>query len=481
MTPTRKAAIAFAVAFLLLATACGRSANSSTSAAPSGSDLLNLPTTTTAGTQPVDKIVWGLYRETDSLDPIFAFDYPENTVLSLLCETLLKQAPDGSIGDGIASLETPNDTTLVFTLKDGVTFWDGNPVTPDDVVYSLDRAMDPKLGGFYTASFSRVKSIEATGSNQVTITLKQPDVWLQGELASTPGWIIEKAFAEDLVAKGGTYGSPEGGAMCSGSYKLGDWNPGDKLEVVRNDTYWDSSVHPLVQEIDFKGTPDEAGPHVGPAHRRRERLLRVLDLDARPAEVELGGHRDGRAGVELRRVHRVQFRRRPRRRPRAPGTVARTRPAGHHRPDLQGRGHPAAVPVRTGHVGLQPRRVPAGVGRPARADPGHREGEGPHPGRRRRGRDDHDRDVQRAEQPRGRVRRVPGRRSGHRAEGEAEVGLRGQLHQLLHRPGGSGRHRRILHRQLRRLTRTRRRCCRRWCCPTARRTTRATPTPRSPI
>ena len=58
------------------------------------------------------------------------------------------------------------------------------------------RTTDPKLGGFYGATFTRVKSIEATGPNEVTITLKEPDYWLPGELASTPGWIVEKAFAE---------------------------------------------------------------------------------------------------------------------------------------------------------------------------------------------------------------------------------------------------------------------------------------------
>ena len=57
----------------------------------------------------------------------------------------------------------PDDKTLVFTIKTNAKFWDGNPVTPDDVVFSLERQMDPKLGGFYGASFSRVQSIAATG------------------------------------------------------------------------------------------------------------------------------------------------------------------------------------------------------------------------------------------------------------------------------------------------------------------------------
>jgi peptide/nickel transport system substrate-binding protein len=250
--------VAFSLA--MVASACGRSVdnngNGTPSAAGSGGEVPSLAITTPAGTKPVDKITWAVYRETNSLDPIYAFDYPENTVISLLCESLLRQGPDGSIGDGLASLDDSDPTKLVFTLKPGVAFWDGKPVTPDDVVYSLERNTDANLGGFYPAVFSRVESIQATGKDQVTVNLKEPDEWLVGELASMPGIVLEKAYVEK---QGSDYGTPNGGAMCTGPYKLQSWKPGDVMVTVRNDGYWNSSVHPLVGEIDFKGSPDEAG------------------------------------------------------------------------------------------------------------------------------------------------------------------------------------------------------------------------------
>jgi peptide/nickel transport system substrate-binding protein len=245
---------ALLAALALVSVACGRSADTK-SPTPSSDDSA-LPITTTPGTESVSSITWGVYRETNSLDPIFAFDYPENTVLSVLCEQLLHQNPDGSITSGLADLTYPDDTTMVFTLKDGITFWDGKPLTPEDVVYSLERQTNPKLGGFYGATFDRVKSIEVTGSNQVTINLKEPDFWLPGELASTPGWIVEKSYVEE---KGADFGTPAGGTMCTGSYKLKSWKPGEGITVVRNDTYWNPDVKPLVDQILFKGTPDEAG------------------------------------------------------------------------------------------------------------------------------------------------------------------------------------------------------------------------------
>ena len=48
------------------------------------------------GTKTVPSVTWAVYRDVNSLDPIYAFDYPENTAISLMCESLLRQAPDGS-------------------------------------------------------------------------------------------------------------------------------------------------------------------------------------------------------------------------------------------------------------------------------------------------------------------------------------------------------------------------------------------------
>jgi peptide/nickel transport system substrate-binding protein len=248
------AVTAAVAACTLLAAACGRSVNSASSpAAGNISPTKGLVTSTPAGTKTVPSMVWAVYRDVNSLDPIYAFDYPENTADSLMCESLLRQAPDGSLQPGLASVANPSPTTMVFTLRPGVKFWDGHPVTSADVMYSLDRNTDPKLGGFYPLVFNRVKSIAATSSTQVTITLKQPDYWLQGELASMPGIIIEKAFAQK---QGKNYGTPAGSIMCTGAYRFKSWNPGVGVIAVRNPHYWNPSVHPLVDQITIKGVPD---------------------------------------------------------------------------------------------------------------------------------------------------------------------------------------------------------------------------------
>ena len=250
-----RAVMAVAVASALVASACGRSASRAGSSAGDISPVKGLVAITPAGVKPVSSVVWATNRDVISLDPDLSYGFPEFTADSLMCESLLRQAPGGSLQPGLATVASPNPTTMVFTLRRKVKFWDGHPVTPADVVYSLGRQMDPKLGGFYQGVFDRVASIAATGSDQVAITLKQPDYWLEGELASMPGIIIEKSFAQK---QGKNYGTPAGSIMCTGAYMLKSWTPGVGVVAVANPHYWNPSVHPLVGQITIKGVPNIA-------------------------------------------------------------------------------------------------------------------------------------------------------------------------------------------------------------------------------
>ena len=249
----------------MVVTACTGSTSGATSS-PGGTPSGNAPpgagltAVTPTGTKPVSSVVWAINRDVISLDPIYDAAYPEYTADSLMCESLLRQAPDGSIEPGLATVSSPSPTTMVFTLRPGVKFWDGHPVAPADVVYSLDRQFSSNLGGYNSADFNRVALITATGTSQVTIKLKQPDYWLEGELASIPGIVIEKNFAEK---EGKNYGTPAGSIMCTGAYMLKSWTPGVGLVAVRNPHYWNPSVHPLAGQITLKAVPDAASVTAG--------------------------------------------------------------------------------------------------------------------------------------------------------------------------------------------------------------------------
>lgn len=263
MTRAFLAPAAVAALAALAASGCGKALPSSTagsSSTPAPTSTTQLPSTTPAATGAVGKITWATYRDVGTLDPIQAFDYPENTVDTALCDSLLKQNPDGSLAAGISSLpEHPDDTTTIFRLNPDAKFSDGKPVTAADVVWDLKRAQDPKAGGFYPAVFTRVKSITATDDHTVTIKLSRPDYWLDGELSQMAGIVYEKAYAE---SKGKSFGTPSAPTICAGPYKVKSWNAGASLTVEANPNYW-STPKPKVREISFKGVPDESSLTTG--------------------------------------------------------------------------------------------------------------------------------------------------------------------------------------------------------------------------
>ncbi|WP_030436808.1 ABC transporter substrate-binding protein [Actinoplanes subtropicus] len=228
---------------------------------PAGSAAASAPTSgftvlSPAPTADAGDLTWATYRETQTLDPIKAFDYPENTVDPLLCDALLRQKPDLTIGDGLAKVTTTSPTRFDFTINSAATFWDGSPVTAKDAVFSLKRAADPAAGGFYSEDFTRVSAIEATGDKTFRITLKQPDYWLLSELSAAPGEILQQAYVQ---AKGENFGTVSGGTMCSGPFKLDSWKTGQGVKVVPNPSYWDTSLpKPRLKSLTIAGVPDDA-------------------------------------------------------------------------------------------------------------------------------------------------------------------------------------------------------------------------------
>ncbi|MFM2079129.1 MAG: hypothetical protein RJA49_3019, partial [Actinomycetota bacterium] len=217
-----------------------------------GADTILTP----APTAEKDTAVWATYRETSTIDPLFVFDYPDNTAMAIACESLLRQNPDLTIGPGLATkVDYVTPTSLVITLRDDVNYWDGTPMTAADVVFSLNRQKDPANGGFYGAVFANVTDIKATGDHEVTITTKLQDMALVGELSGPVGAVVQQKTVE---AQGAKFGTAAGTVMCTGPYELKSWKVGEGVTFTRNDSYWDKSLPMKLKSITIKGVSDEA-------------------------------------------------------------------------------------------------------------------------------------------------------------------------------------------------------------------------------
>jgi peptide/nickel transport system substrate-binding protein len=214
-----------------------------------------LQPTTPAPVGSLDHVNWALPNgEPTTLDYVKAGDYSPDAVISILCDNLLRLNPDFTISPGLAeSYSNPDPRTLVYKLRGGVKFWDGRPLTADDVVASLKRNMDPKQEPVNGAFYVNVASIEKTGPLEVTIRFKRPDELFNKEMATVAGAVAEKAALDRLGKK---FGTPTGGVMCTGPYELQKWSSGAGITVTANPHYWDPKLQPKVKTIDFKFLSD---------------------------------------------------------------------------------------------------------------------------------------------------------------------------------------------------------------------------------
>ncbi|MFF0431535.1 ABC transporter substrate-binding protein [Streptomyces sp. NPDC004327] len=186
-------------------------------------------------TGDVDSFTWALYAEPPTLDYTMAFDYPQNTILSNVCESLMRWTPGLTLEPGLArKASNPDPTTWVYDLRPGVRFHDGRTMSADDVVFSLDRQRDPKNAAAWAQNFENVTAIRKTGPLQVTVKLKKPDSQFPQYMATAAGVVASRA---GVTSAGADYGT-SGGLACTGPFALGDWQKGQSLELRRFDGYW---------------------------------------------------------------------------------------------------------------------------------------------------------------------------------------------------------------------------------------------------
>ncbi|MFB7617853.1 ABC transporter substrate-binding protein [Kitasatospora sp. NPDC056181] len=196
---------------------------------------IQLSASTPPAAGPIDSFTWATYAEPPTLDYTQAFDYPQNTVLANVCESLMRWTPQLTLAPGLAEkASNPDPTTWVYDLRSGVHFHDGTVMTADDVVYSLGRQMNPDNAAAWAQVFQNVESVTRSGPLQVTVKLKQSDSQFPQYMATAAGVVAARAGVE---AAGKDYGT-SGGLDCTGPFKLGSWAKGQSIELQRFDDYW---------------------------------------------------------------------------------------------------------------------------------------------------------------------------------------------------------------------------------------------------
>ncbi|WP_326948758.1 ABC transporter substrate-binding protein [Amycolatopsis sp. NBC_01307] len=185
------------------------------------------------------------------LDPMAVTDNGSIFLLYNVFDTLVTINADstGVVPALATSWTTSTDgTRYVFTLRPGVRFSDGTPVTAQDVAFSLDRARGPD--GAYAFLFSHVTRVTATAAGTVEVVLDQPYPPLIDNLS---------LFAAGIVPRAAVQRDPAAFAAApvgTGPFRVASRTKGQEVVLARNEHYWKPG-RPYLDRITVLFVPDD--------------------------------------------------------------------------------------------------------------------------------------------------------------------------------------------------------------------------------
>lgn len=171
-------------------------------------------------------------------------DYVQSTLTALrlwipanVVEPLVYFDQDGNASPGVAESWTISDDKLnyTFTIRE-TNFSNGEPVTVEDVIYSMNAMKDSPIGQ-YAAAYLAVESIEKIDDKTVGVTLNRPSQNFWRGMGDVPGLIQPEASADTIAT------NPIG----TGPYKLVDYTSNSAFVFTANEDYWGEA--PSIKDV----------------------------------------------------------------------------------------------------------------------------------------------------------------------------------------------------------------------------------------
>jgi peptide/nickel transport system substrate-binding protein len=139
--------------------------------------------------------------------------------------------------------------TYTFALRQGVTFHNGREMTADDVLYSIQRVMNPDNASPWKEYTSSIDTIEAPDASTVVITLKNPDASFLAALCRRGLSVVPQ---EEVEANGDLKQVMVG----TGPFKFVDFVPNSVVSLEKNEDYW-LEGRPYLDGVEFMIIPDD--------------------------------------------------------------------------------------------------------------------------------------------------------------------------------------------------------------------------------
>jgi len=199
-----------------------------------------------------NSITVGSLADAKRLLPLLASDSSSSEISGLVFNGLVKYDKDIKLtGDLAESWDVKNEgLEIIFHLREGVKWHDGEEFTADDVVFTYEAVISPDTPTAYGSNYGPVKSVKALDKYTVQVIYSEPfapaiESWGMG--------IIPKHLLEGTNLGESEYNrNPIG----TGPYKFKEWITGQKIVLEANDEYFEG--RPKIDKYISRVIPDTA-------------------------------------------------------------------------------------------------------------------------------------------------------------------------------------------------------------------------------
>jgi oligopeptide transport system substrate-binding protein len=217
--------------------------------------------TTEGGTEAAEQVItvnWG--TEPPSLDPGLATDTTSANILLNIMDPLVKLDEDlNPVGAAAESFETSEDgKTVTYTLRDGLKWTNGDPVTAHDFEYSWKRTVSPELGADYAYQFYGIAGaqeyngcdpkkddcdalkakmgVKAIDDKTLEVTLTNPQPWFIQQSAHHSFLAVPQKTVEQY----GDKWTEPANIVTNGPFKLESWKHNASIDLTKWDEWRDA-------------------------------------------------------------------------------------------------------------------------------------------------------------------------------------------------------------------------------------------------
>ena len=204
---------------------------------------------------PTGEATLALAFDLESLDPIKTYSLNNGRWQKNVFGYLVKRDEDMNIvpGGGLAlSWEEEDDKNVVFKLREGVTFHNGEPFNADAVVYSFDRLLDEENASPQRFNYTAIDHFEKIDDYTVRMVMAEVDPVIIRKLAGYGAAIVPPGYVEEQGADHVSAVNMPG----TGPYKIVEYNKDENLVLEAADNYWGEAPH--IKTLNYRIVPDDA-------------------------------------------------------------------------------------------------------------------------------------------------------------------------------------------------------------------------------